>query len=192
MSAAVIERETFAETSTFGDPALEPWHLQLVDYGLCWLRGGERDVDSMHGELIQKLPGDKNKRTGLSDDPSKLRVITTGYHDPDEEPPTYWSQPQIERAGRLHARIIRLPLMAHTLAIQIFYGDAAAKEWPKLPPDEKEKLLRDFVFWPGPPYGINARLKRAGDSRRLGSPNEFLPLLLRAIRILMNGDRMKG
>lgn len=182
--------------STFGDAALEPMHETLRDYGLCYLRGGASDTETIRREIVQHEPGDKNPKTGLSDDPAKLRILPTNYREPDlsRKPTRKWTGIEVEKFARLHSRIIRLPLIVHSLTIQVFYRESCAAEWADIPPSEKADILRDLTNWPSRPYGVNARLRRynseTGQKVAPIRSDEFLPIMLRAVRLLVNQERM--
>lgn len=168
------------DLSTFGDPALEPLHERLVDYGQCWIRDG-----SPQG--LARL--DTVKVKGEDD-----RIVATTYRDPDpDKRPRQWTRPEIEAAGRLHSRIIRLPLV-HSLTIQVFYGEASAEYWWSIEPDEKVRILRDLTTWPKRPYGVNPRIahytRATQDWVPPIRPAEFLTIMLRGMRILVNSERM--
>jgi hypothetical protein len=183
---APVPREQ-PDHSTFGDQALEAMHLRLVDYGLCWLRGGASDVQIIRREIIGAEPGDP-------EDASRMRIVSTSYRDPDlDRQSRFWTPAEIKAAARLHSRIIRLPLKVHGITIMVFYGETCAEDWRWREPNNKAKILRDLTFWPSKPYGVNARLARYGreTGQRMAPirPDEFLPTMLRAVRILVNGDR---
>jgi len=174
------------DVPTFGIPELEPLHLELLDYGLCMLRGNQ----STRMELVQVLPGDP-------DDPANCRIVTTHYRESDplaQKRERDWTGAEIEDARNLHRRIIRLPLKAHSLTIMVFYGEACAAGWGKLEPHVQRQIIRDLTYWPSKPYGVNARLRNY--ARETGQEYvpireaDFMPIMLRGMRILMNSERM--
>ena len=171
------------------DPLLEPMHRRLVDYGLCWLRAGG-DTQIVRRQIIQHTPGD-------AEDPENLSIVPTNYRDPDpDRKARQWTRIEIDNAGKLHSRIIRLPLKVHALTIQVFYSETCAAEWASVLPNQKADILRDLTFWPSAPYGVNARLRRYGAETGQKVPpiraDEFVPIMLRGIRMLVNGERMTG
>lgn len=137
---------------------------RLVEYGLCYLRSG---------------PG-RHKRI-LEWETDRL---------PERR---QWTAPEIEAAGRLHSRIIRLPLR-HNLVLQVFFVESCAGFWPELKPELQELIIHDLTYWSGGPPGVNARIRNA--NRECGytvptiTPEQFLLIRDRAIRMLCNGERI--
>ena len=146
------------------DYAFSAMHARLLDYGLCWIRGP-------HGRLTQIIEWESNVR------PERRE----------------WTQPEIESAGRLHSRIIRMPLQT-SLVLQVFYGEAVAHDWDTIRPEIQYKILRDLTFWPSHPKGVNPRIDKA--NRECGTnvsrirECDFMAIRDRGIRMLCNGDRM--
>lgn len=144
--------------------AFAAMHARLLDYGLCYIRGGK-------GRTAQIIEWDSDVRLERRE----------------------WSQPEIDAAGRLHSRIIRMPLQ-HSIVTQVFYGETVAHYWDEIAPDAKAKILQDLVRWPKSPKGVNARItdaNRGWNTNVSGiRPDQFMDIRNRAIAMLVNGERM--
>jgi len=163
--------------------AVKAMHGRLVEYGLCWIRGGAGRAE----QIVQM----RDKKTGEIDEVLLRRGIR------DEDPGLdrrEWTRPQVERACRLHRLICALPLQ-HSIVVQVFYGEWVAECWDDINPDRKAAILRDLTHWRGRPKGVNARIAEANIHRRTNTagiwPGKFLDLLHDGIRMLINAERRK-
>lgn len=165
---------------------------RLLDWGLCYLRGGASVVDAVREDVVRS-----NNRT---DGEATWKRTSTPYREAD---PVFerreWTQPQIEAAGRLHQRVIALP-MQRSLVLQVFYFEEDAAYWDDLQPHEQAQRIRDMTLWKGHPLGVNPRIdehnsqlrQRYGDSVGqvpLIVPEAFMPIRYRAIRELVARER---
>lgn len=159
-------------------------YRRLVDWGLCWLNAGES------GRVPQTII--KIKVEGEDD-----RYEVVHYRDPDpDRKPRQWTRVEIEAAGRLHSRVIRLPRVEHRIVLQVFFNEYAAEYWHLIDPRAKDDMLRDLTNWNGTPKGVNARLRdynaECGQNEPLIHWTQFEPILERGIRILCNNERLLG
>lgn len=180
------ERESTRERQEF-----EAMYKRLVDYGLCYLRAG---TTGMVPVTIIKI-----KVEGEDD-----RFERVHYRDPEpDKKPRQWSMLDIEKAARLHSRIIRLPRVVHRMVIQVFFNETVAEGWHKIDPQTKTPVidprakpdvLRDMTNWNGQPKGVNARLRDYNADQKQSEPlihwTQFEPILHRGIKILCNNERM--
>lgn len=156
---------------------------RLVEYGLCWIRGGKSDS----GDQIVKMRDEVTKEV--------YEVLMSRRREWESDhgmTPREWSEPDKQKAGRLHSLIIRLPLQ-HSMVLQVFYGEWVAEVWGKLPPNIQAAAIRDMTNWRGKPKGVNARIADANRARGTDVPGiypgRFLPLRDDGIRMLINLDR---
>lgn len=180
------------EETTFETPQPQDWrfaamYAELVRWGLCWLRAGGGRTSRF--DIVQVLAGD------AKEDPAKLRIVASDYVDPPDpadDRPIQWTKPEIERAGRLHSRVIRLPLQ-HRLVLQVYFNETVARFFDDLMPDKQAAVVRDLTHWRGEPLGVNARIARfnrtTGAHERGIRTDEFIPIRDRGIRMLANQER---
>lgn len=182
-SIARIEQVARAQNEAF-----EAWHRELLHWGLCYLRGGGRDVDIARPDIVRV--NNKTKEEAI------YRETTTTYREPD---PSFerrdWTQPDIDRAARIHGRVLMLPT-ARSLVLQVFYFEEDAKDWANWDLGR----IADLTIWPGQPLGVNPRIRQHNRDMRqrygptvepvpLIVPEAFLAIRHRAIRELMARDR---
>lgn len=175
-----------------GLDAFTAMHKRLIDWGLCYLRGGASVVDAVREDRVRSNNKIKEEAT--------WKLTSTPYREAD---PVFdrrqWTQPQIEAAGRLHQRVIALP-MQRSLVLQVYYFEEHAQYWDELRPHEQAERIRDLTLWEGRPLGVNPRIKEHNCQLRhdygdgvaqvpLIVPEAFMPIRHRAIRELIARER---
>lgn len=188
--SAVMNRPT--ESAPPKIDAFAAMHARLIDWGLCYLRGGASVVDCSRADAVRV-----NNKTG---DDAIWEQTTTPYREAD---PVFdkrdWTQPQIEAAARLHDRVIALPI-ARSLVLQVFYFEEDAQFWDDFTPKQQEERIRDLTLWAGRPPGVNKRIaehnrqlrQRYGDGINIVPPivpEAFTAIRHRAIRELVARER---
>lgn len=158
----------------------EAMYKRLVDWGLCWLRAGESGIEA---STIIKIKVD-----GEDD-----RFERVPYRDPDpDQRPRQWSRAEIDAAGRLHSRVIRLPRVVHRIVLQVFFAETIAEFWSYVDPNARRDMVRDLTQWNANPPGVNARLRTfnraCGASEPLIHADDFEPILRRAVKMLCNNE----
>lgn len=160
----------------------EAMYRRLVDWGLCWLRAGESGIEP--STIIKiKIDGEDE------------RIERVPYRDPDpDKRPRQWSRAEIDAAGRLHSRVIRLPRVVHRVVLQVFFAETVAAYWHEIEPNSRRGMVQDLTQWNGKPSGVNARLRvynrECGASEPLIRPDHFEPILNRGVRLLCNNERV--
>ena len=145
------------------DDAFQRMHERLLEWGLCFLRGG--------GNIVER---------------STYRETDPTFERRD------WTQPQIEAAGRLHTQVTALPIQ-RSLVLQVFYFQEDAKWWSELQPAEQQLRVFDMTHWQGRPPGVNPRITRHNretyDCVPPIVPEKFMAIRHKAIRELMARER---
>lgn len=167
------------------DDAFQRMHARLLEWGLCFLRGGGNIVDVARADIVRV-----NNKIG---DEAVYQQTSSTYRETD---PTFerhdWTQPQIEAAGRLHSRVIALPIQ-RSLVLQVFYFQEDAEFWSELRPSEQQARILDMTRWQGRPPGVNPRIERHNreqyDFVPPIVPEWFMSIRHRAIRELMARER---
>lgn len=165
------------------DIAFAAMDERLVEYGLCWIRGGKRD----ERDQIVKIKDEKTKQI--------IEVLMHRRREWESDhgmTPREWSEPDKEEAAALHSNIIRLPLR-HGIVIQVYYGEWVAECWDGLPVAVRIQALHDMTEWRGKPKGVNARIVDANRDRGTHAagvlPSQFMDLRDDGIRMLINLER---
>lgn len=171
---------------------MESMHRRLVQYGLCFLRGGSRVSDSARQEIVAIVPGAAITGEG-ENDPNGKRVVTTNYAESEIQTRRDWTQPEIDEARLLHALVNLLPIQRR-LVVQCFYAGEYAEIWSTLGRDRQAAILYELTHWPNRPRGVNAGIddhnKECGDHVPHIVHELYLTILHRALRELL--ARMRG
>ena len=160
-------------------------HRRLLQWGLCYLRGGAAVVDACRADIVRS-----NNKTG---DDAEYTVTRTPYREPD---PAFqrreWAQPQIDAARLLHNRVTALPIQ-RSLVLQVFYFQEDAEFWDEIGVAEQQQRIRDMTLWEGKPLGVNPRIVRHNRERYDNVPKivpeAFMSIRHRAIRELVARER---
>lgn len=176
------------------DMAIQDMHDKLVRYGHCWLRGGKGAARIIVKVKVRDEFGRVQKdEYGKDVEVEQLIRPSELYPDDPKKKKREWTQNDIDAAGRLHARVIRLP-MRHAILLQVLYSDAKSEWWLDLMPDERLQHIRDLVNWNGHPRGINQRIADANKDRGTKEPPihflDFEGIWRRALQMLINAERM--
>lgn len=159
--------------------AVRIMHERLVEYGLCWIRGGKGKTEQI--VVVKDANGVR-----------KEIIIRPDWDSDVKPPPREWARVEIERAGKLHSLILKLPLQ-HSIVVQVFYGEEVAQCWDAVRLDARPQILRDLTHWNKRPKGVNPRIADANLARHTNAPGiyhgKFMDIRDEALRMLLNLQR---
>jgi hypothetical protein len=181
----MLDRSQPQPSTDDADDAFQRMHVRLLEWGLCFLRGGANIVDVARPDIVRV-----NNKTGAE---AVYQQTSSTYREMD---PTFerrdWTQPQIEAAGRLHSRVTALPIQ-RSLVLQVYYFQEDAEFWSELRPAEQRLRVIDMTHWQGQPLGVNPRITRHNreqyDCVPPIVPELFMSIRHLAIRELMARER---
>lgn len=160
--------------------AFTAMHDRLVQYGLCWIRGGGGPTESII--VIEDQDGIREE---------SVKGKPEAEVD-NKERPRQWTRAEVEAAGALHRLILKLPLQ-HSIVVQVFYGEWVAECWHQFNPERQRAIIRDLTYWSGRPKGVNARIVDANKARHTHvsgiSPTRFMEVRDDGVRMLINLER---